>query len=256
MLGHLFRRVASDAVYVWGLLAGASALPGYTSLVYLVAFAFGYAFLSRWLTGLRQIRRIRRQAVPDTHGVQARTDRLAQLAGVPAPQVLCFSARRLQAATLGFLPGSGVILVQKDLPTVLPDLELEAILGHELGHIAHGDVFRRSVLQGLANMAALSLGYGVFAQFQAQLGTQDALILGLAAATGVLLGMAAWVAPIYQHRQEFEADIFGARLSSAPAMASALRRMTRPNAPRTPNSLHPCLEDRVNQLQSLGGYHA
>ena len=79
--------------------------------------------------------------------LQARVDRLANQAAVPAPTVRVGRERRPFAATVGFRPETSTIIVSHGLCNALSDRELEAVLAHELAHVVNRDA---AILTALA----------------------------------------------------------------------------------------------------------
>jgi heat shock protein HtpX len=82
--------------------------------------------------------RARRRAVIE-HRLQRPLERLAALADVPVPRLAVVDTKTPNAFTVGITPGRTVVAVTEGLSHVLNDRELEAVLAHELTHIANRD---------------------------------------------------------------------------------------------------------------------
>ncbi|MXV63751.1 M48 family metalloprotease [Natronorubrum sp. JWXQ-INN-674] len=83
---------------------------------------------------------------PELADVRRRVDRLAQQAGVPTPTVKIAVTRTPTALTVGYRPATSTIILSRGLVKELDSRELEAVLAHELAHVANRDAAVMSVM--------------------------------------------------------------------------------------------------------------
>jgi heat shock protein HtpX len=97
--------------------------------------------------------------------------------------------------------------------------EVEAVLGHEVSHVANGDMVTLTLIQGVLNTFVIFIARIIASQFDRG---RFLIYIGLQMAFGVLASIiVAW----FSRRREFRADAGGAQLESSAAMASALSRL-------------------------------
>ena len=158
-----------------------------------------------------------------------------------------------------------------------PD-EVEAVLGHEIGHVANGDMITLTLIQGVVNTFVLFLARVIgFAVDRVILKNEQGLGIGYWVTTivaEIVLGILASAIVMWFSRQrEFRADTAGAELAGRQKMIAALERLQRfQEAPSTmPDTLvafgistgrrqgikamfssHPPLEARIAALKSVG----
>jgi heat shock protein HtpX len=154
--------------------------------------------------------------------------------------------------------------------------EVEAVLGHEISHVANGDMVTLSLIQGVVNTFVyfLSRVVGVLVDrivFKVERGHGPAYIITVIVAQLVLGILASAVVMWFSRQREFRADQGGARLAGRDRMVSALERLRRgAQPPQLPDQLaafgisgrgkggfarlfmsHPPLEERIAALQKL-----
>ncbi len=83
---------------------------------------------------------------PELEAIRRRVDRLAQQAGVPTPTVKIAVTRTPTALTVGYRPAASTVVLSRGLVKELDDRELEAVLAHELAHVANRDAAVMSVM--------------------------------------------------------------------------------------------------------------
>jgi len=200
--------------------------------------------------------------------------RQAQAAGIGMPEVAIYDAPDVNAFATGMNRNNALVAVSTGLLQNMTRDEAEAVLGHEVSHVANGDMVTLALIQGVVNTFVIFLarlvGYVV-----------DRLVLkndrehGIAyyATTIVaelVLGVAASVIVMWFSRQrEFRADAGGASLSKREKMIAALQRLQavheQPSA--LPSQMkafgisggggisrlfmtHPPLEERIERLRA------
>jgi heat shock protein HtpX len=208
--------------------------------------------------------RARQRAVVE-HRLQRPLERLAALADVPVPRLAVVDTKTPNAFTVGITPGRTVVAVTEGLSDALTDRELEAVLAHELTHIANRDASVMTFVSFPRTIAHTLIGDDSFGAVVLFLVSPLSLPLW---ALGTLLTMT-----ISRYR-EYAADRGSALLTGAPEhLMSALRKLSDQRIPsgdlrlqgaaeafcivpvRTPRFElfmdHPPLEKRLSALEEL-----
>ena len=162
---------------------------------------------------------------PELEAIRQRVDRLAQQAGVPTPAVKIAVTRTPTALTVGYRPAASTIVLSRGLVKELDEWELEAVLAHELAHIANRDAAIMSVMTIPA------------AKAEAFLERYDgAGYLGLLAL--LLQALSRWCVIAVARYREYAADDGAVAITGDPAaLASALETLDRSVARRPATDL-------------------
>jgi heat shock protein HtpX len=188
--------------------------------------------------------------------------RQAEQAGIGMPEVAVFDSPDPNAFATGMFRNSALVAVSTGLLRLMNKQEVEAVLGHEISHVANGDMVTLTLIQGVLNTFVIFVAHIVSSQFERG---RFMVYIALQMAFGVLASMiVAW----FSRRREFRADAGGADLEGAGAMASALNRLRamRDVPSQLPKELnafgirgggmlklmatHPPLEERIARLQA------
>jgi len=188
-------------------------------------------------------------------------ERQAQHAGIGMPEVAVFDSPDPNAFATGMFRNNALVAVSTGLLRLMNKQEVEAVLGHEISHVANGDMVTLTLIQGVLNTFVLFLARIIASQFDRG---RFMIYMALQMAFGIVASMiVAW----FSRRREFRADAGGADLESPGAMAAALNRLrTMRDAPsQLPDNLtafgirgegmlklmatHPPLEERIARLQ-------
>jgi len=191
-------------------------------------------------------------------------ERQAKEAGVGMPEVAIFDSPDPNAFATGMFRNNALVAVSTGLLRLMSQSEAEAVLGHEISHVANGDMVTLTLIQGVLNTFVLFISRIIASQFDRG---RFMIYMGLQMAFGLLASMiVAW----FSRRREFRADAGGASLESPAAMASALNRLRamRDAPSQLPDNLtafgirgegmlklmatHPPLEERIARLQAQG----
>jgi heat shock protein HtpX len=189
-------------------------------------------------------------------------ERQAQKAGIGMPEVAVFDSPDPNAFATGMFRNNALVAVSTGLLRLMNKQEVEAVLGHEISHVANGDMVTLTLIQGVLNTFVLFVSRIIASQFDRG---RFFIYMALQMAFGVLASIiVAW----FSRRREFRADAGGAELESAGAMASALNRLRamRDAPSQLPDNLtafgirgegmlklmatHPPLEERIARLQA------
>ncbi len=197
----------------------------------------------------------------------------AQAAGIGMPQVAIFPSDAPNAFATGARRDAALVAVSEGLLRRMRRDEVEAVLGHEISHVANGDMVTLTLIQGVVNTFVLFLsrlvGYWVD---RVVLRNERGHGIGFFVATlvaQVVFGILASIIVMWFSRQrEFRADAGGARLSGREKMIAALERLRAQSDPEPlPDAMaafgisgkkagfsrlfmtHPPLEERIERLR-------
>src|SRR5262245_29337626 len=197
----------------------------------------------------------------------------AQAAGIGMPQVAIFQSDAPNAFATGARRDAALVAVSSGLLRGMNRDEIEAVLGHEISHVANGDMVTLTLIQGVVNTFVLFLsrvvGYWVDrVVLRNERGHGMGFFLTTMVAQ-VLFGILASVLVMwFSRRREFRADAGGARLAGREKMISALERLKRASDPEPlPDAMaafgisgrpsgisrlfmtHPPLDERIEALR-------
>jgi heat shock protein HtpX len=198
--------------------------------------------------------------------------RLAEKAGVGMPEVAIYEGEPNAFAT-GAFKNSALVAVSTGLLQSMNREEIEAVLGHELSHVANGDMVTLTLIQGVLNTFVMFLArvVGFFidkAVFRDERGTGIGYFLTVTALQIVFGLLASMIVMWFSRYREFRADAGSAKVLGTPVpMIHALARLQNMQTPELPKQLaafgisggmgsvfasHPPLEDRIRALQAMG----
>ncbi len=160
--------------------------------------------------------------------------RQAEAAGIGMPDVGVFDSPVMNAFATGMKRDDALVAVSTGLLRNMQRDEVEAVLGHEVSHVANGDMVTMALLQGVLNTFVIFFSriVGILidrAVFRIERGIGPGYWIGSIVAEIVLGIVAAMIAAWFSRRREFRADEGGARLAGRGAMISALARLGQGN---------------------------
>ncbi len=198
--------------------------------------------------------------------------RQAQQAGIGMPEVGIFETPESNAFATGMSRNSALVAVSSGLLQNMNADEVEAVIGHEMTHVANGDMVTMALMQGVVNtfvyFFATVIGHIVDrAVFKTERGYGPAYYITQMVAQIALGILASMLVMWFSRRREFRADAGGASLAGREKMIAALRALQRGHeAQDLPGQLaafgingggmsrlfmsHPPLEERIAALQN------
>lgn len=252
-------------------------------LVFCAVFGFSGSlislFMSKWLakrsTGTYIIEQPRNQ---DEQWLIDTVKSLADRAQIGMPEVGVFNSNASNAFATGWNRNDALVAVSSGLLQRFPREEVRAVLAHEIGHVANGDMVTLTLIQGVVNTFVLFfsriIGHTVDrVVFKNERGYGIAYWVTTIIAQIVLSILASMIVMWFSRWREYRADAAGAGLASTPAMIGALQRLRSEQG--LPNELpgeltafgisehlkegasrlfmsHPPLEARIQALQQAG----
>jgi heat shock protein HtpX len=204
-------------------------------LVMAAVFGFGGSIISlltsKWIakrtTGAHVIAQPRNEA---EQWLLATVRRQAQAAGIGMPEVAIYDAPEINAFATGANRNNALVAVSTGLMRAMSRDEAEAVLGHEVSHVANGDMVTMALLQGVLNTFVIVLARVVGRVIDGYIsGGRDGPGLGYYAVVFVLdmvFGLfASMIAMWFSRHREFRADSGGAALAGKHRMIAALERL-------------------------------
>jgi heat shock protein HtpX len=203
--------------------------------------------------------------------------RQADKAGIGMPEVGIFDSASPNAFATGMKRNNALVAVSTGLLNNMKRHEVEAVLGHEISHVASGDMITMTLIQGVLNAFVIFfsrvIGYAVSAALRSD--NDEGAGYGMGAFIGTIIAQivlgfaAAIIINKFSRYREFKADLGGGRLSSNQNMIDALKALQRASNPEKLEgefaafgisggkstmmklfSTHPPLEDRIAALQN------
>jgi heat shock protein HtpX len=200
-----------------------------------MVFGFGGAFVSLWMSKPMAKRMYRMQQVinpttPKERLVYNTVQELAAREGIKMPEVWVYWDDAPNAFATGPSRNNSMVAVSSGLAMALSDDELKAVLAHEMGHVANGDMVATTLLQGLMNTFVYFLA-SMIARLVASAGSRDGqmnymLYFIVDMVLQILFSILAMIVVMWHsRRREFRADAFAARAYGADSMIRALQKI-------------------------------
>ncbi len=256
---------------------------GYAGLlVFAAVFGFGGAFISlamsKWLAkrsvGAQTIERPRNAT---EQWLLQTVARQAQQAGIPMPEVAIYNSPEPNAFATGASKKSSLVAVSTGLMQSMNQAEVEAVLAHEISHIANGDMVTLTLIQGVVNTFVIFFARVIAGAIDnaTRSNSSDGRGLGGLAYFGIVMvlevvfGVLASIIVMWFSRQrEYRADLGSAQLVGKHKMIAALRRLQNAHESQLDGSMvafgiqskrsmselfmsHPPLAKRIAALEQL-----
>ncbi|MCC6200782.1 MAG: protease HtpX, partial [Moraxellaceae bacterium] len=203
----------------------------------IMCFVFGMVgstislLISKWMakrsTGTQVIENPRTE---EERWLVATVQELANKAGIKMPEVGIFPSYQSNAFATGWNKNAALVAVSTGLLQRMSRDEVKAVLGHEIGHVANGDMVTLALIQGVVNTFVMFFSriIGNFVDrvvFKNEDGPGIAYFVTSMVADLVLGILASTIVMWFSRRREFKADIAGAELAGRQSMINALRRL-------------------------------
>jgi heat shock protein HtpX len=190
--------------------------------------------------------------------------RQSKAAGIGMPEVGIFNTPDMNAFATGANRNNALVAVSTGLLQNMTREEAEAVMAHEIAHVANGDMITLTLIQGVVNVFVLVLARGLALMIDRDgrgIGYFAGFIVGQ-----VIFGFLASIVVSYFSRvREFRADQGGAKYATKQGMIGALEKLKRGQSGQLPNQLaafginsdvnklfstHPPLDDRIAALRN------
>jgi heat shock protein HtpX len=247
-------------------------------------FGFGGAFVSLLMSKWMALRSVGGEVIEQPRNETERwlmdtVGRQAQQAGIAMPQVAIYHAPDINAFATGARRDASLVAVSTGLLQNMSRDEAEAVLAHEISHIANGDMVTMTLIQGIVNTFVIFISR-IIAQIAAGFlsGNRDdeessngnpLVYFAVSMVLEILFGiLASMITMWFSRHREFHADAGSARLVGREKMIAALQRLKTSYEPQEPGSMmafcingkgksmseffmsHPPLDKRIEALRS------
>ena len=251
-------------------------------VIFSAVFGFGGSFISlaisKWMakrmTGAKVIEK---PANNMERWLIETVEKQAGIVGIRMPEVAIFPSSQMNAFATGASKNKALVAVSQGLLDNMNKGEIEAVVGHEMSHVANGDMVTLALIQGVVNTFVffLSRVIGHIVDrviLKNQRGHGIGYFVTVIFAQVVLSILASVVVMYFSRKREFVADTGGADLAGHQNMIGALKRLAQKEPEALPEQLaafgigekpksgwsqlwasHPPLEDRIKALESRAG---
>ena len=261
-------------------MLGSQGLDYQSLFIYAAVVGFGGSFISLAISKWMAIRSTGAQVIKEPSNENERwlvntVRRQAEMAGIGMPDVAIFDSPEPNAFATGMSRNSALVAVSTGLLRNMNQDQVEAVLAHEVSHVANGDMVTLTLIQGVVNtfVVFLSRLVGYFVD-RVILKNERGYGIGFwvaEMAAQVILGiLASIIVMSFSRKREYRADAGGAALAGRQKMISALQALQANRGDSTlPEEMaafgilgskkgfaalmssHPPLEERIKALQSM-----
>ncbi len=251
-------------------------------LLFAAVFGFGGSLISlaisKWsakrMTGAQVIEQ---PSNPTERWLVQTVERQAKAAGIGMPEVAIYNSPEINAFATGMSRNNALVAVSSGLLEAMTEDEAEAVLAHEVSHVANGDMVTLALIQGVVNTFVIFLSRVVGhvidrVVFKNERGHGPAFWITTIIAELLLGILASIIVMWFSRKREFKADAGGAKLAGREKMARALERLKAQHQPsQLPDQLaafgisgnigagikklfmsHPPLDERIQALRAMG----
>jgi heat shock protein HtpX len=252
-------------------------------LLFSAVFGFGGSFISlaisKWTAKRFTGAQVIDQPKNSTESWLISTvQRQAENAGIGMPEVAIYDAPDVNAFATGMSRNKALVAVSTGLLNAMTQDEAEAVLAHEISHVANGDMITLALIQGVVNTFVIFLSRVIGhlvdrVVFKTQRGHGPAFWITSIVAQLVLGVLASIIVMWFSRRREFRADAGAAQLAGSQKMIAALEKLrSSTNQPHLPDQMaalgisgtmghgfkrlfmsHPPLEERIAILKADAG---
>jgi heat shock protein HtpX len=248
-------------------------------LIFAAVMGFGGSFISLAISKWTAKRSVGAQVI-ETPRTQAEiwlvqtVRRQAQAAGIGMPEVAIYDSPEVNAFATGMNRNKALVAVSTGLLRSMSEEEAEAVLGHEVSHVANGDMVTLALIQGVVNTFVMFfsrvIGHVVDrVVFKTERGHGPAFFVTMIVAEMVLGILASIIVMWFSRQREFRADRGGASLAGRQKMIAALQALQQAHPAPLPDKMaafgiaggmggglkrlfmtHPPLEERIAALRA------
>lgn len=252
-------------------------------LIFCAVFGFSGSLISllisKWMAKrATRARVIDHATTPEEVWLVETVRQLAEQSGIGMPEVAIFPAQQSNAFATGWNRNKALVAVSEGLLQRFNKDEVRAVMAHEIGHVANGDMITLALIQGVVNtfvmFFARVIGHTVDRViFKTERGHGIGFWVTTIIAEIVLGILASMIVFWFSRRREFRADAAGASLAGRESMIGALQRLQSEVRAKVPNQMpdtltafgispgfgkkagrafmtHPPLEERIEALRT------
>jgi heat shock protein HtpX len=250
-------------------------------LIFAAVFGFGGSFISlaisKWMAKkTMRVHVIDKPRNSTEQWLLETVKRQAREAGIGMPEVGIFNSPDPNAFATGMSRNNALVAVSTGLMDRMNADEVEAVLGHEVAHVANGDMVTLALIQGVVNTFVIFMArvVGHFVDrvvFKNEQGHGPAFWITTIVAEIVFAILASIIVMWFSRQREFRADVGGAKLAGREKMIAALEKLRAVHQPsQMPDQMaafgirggmaggmkklfmtHPPLEERIMALKAM-----
>lgn len=255
--------------------AGSGMLP---TVLFASVFGMGGAFISLLLSKKSALKSSGAQIIEDPHNetqtwLLDTVRRQSEAADIGMPDVAVFNSPTLNAFATGAKRNDALVAVSSGLLNSMSREEVEAVIAHEISHVANGDMVTLTLIQGVVNtfvMVFARVVASAFSRGRGGVGGGVGYFVAYMAAQAVFGFLASLIVMWFSRQREFRADEGGASLAGKQSMIAALERLKSGQTGDLPDSMaafgispslrrgfgallrtHPPLSERIEALTQL-----
>lgn len=282
----LFLLTNLAVMFVFGIILSLTGIQGRSVqglMIMAGLFGFGGAFISLLMSKWMALRSVGGQVIENPTSEVERwllntVKRQSEQVGIKMPQVAIYDAPDINAFATGARRDASLVAVSTGLLASMSRDEAEAVIAHEISHVANGDMITMTLLQGVVNTFVIFISR-IIAQFVANFISNDDesessngnpwVYMGLSMVLEIVFGILASIITMWFSRyREFHADAGSAKLVGREKMIAALQRLKTSYEPQEESSMmafcingrnksfselflsHPPLDKRIEALRS------
>ena len=245
-------------------------------LVYSAVIGFAGSFISLFMSKFMAKKSMAVQVINEPRNSNEQwlvntVARQAEKAGIGMPEVGIFPSQAPNAFATGWNRNNALVAVSAGLLQHMTQDEIEAVLGHEVAHVANGDMVTLTLIQGVVNTFVIFLsrviGHVVDrVVFKVERGHGPAFWIVSLIAQFILGILASMIVAWFSRYREYRADFGGAKLAGRHKMISALKRLQQSQNESLPDEMaafgiagtkmadlfasHPPLAERIKALEN------
>lgn len=244
-------------------------------LVFAALFGFGGALISlaisKWMAKRSMgVRVITQPANPTEQWLVNTVRAQAEQAGIGMPEVGIFDSPQPNAFATGARRDAALVAVSSGLLRSMSQKEAEAVLAHEVSHVANGDMVTLTLIQGIVNTFVIFLARVIGGLVDRREDGRGMAYFATVMVAELVLGiLASMIVMWFSRQREFRADAGGAHLAGTANMIGALERLKAAHPQALPSQMaafgiaggpgaglkrlfmsHPPLDERIAALRN------
>lgn len=270
-------------MFVFGIILSIFGVNAHSTLgllIFAAIFGFGGSFISLLLSKTMALRAVGGKIITDPRNAQEQwlvdiVSRQANILKIKIPEIAIYQANDINAFATGATKNNSLVAVSSGLLSAMTQDEAEAVIGHEMSHVANGDMVTMTLLQGVLNTFVIFISRIIASMVTKVLEEKSEGLSTLAYYVIVMIFetifgiLASIIAMWFSRYREFHADAGSAKLVGAAKMIAALEKLKISHEPNEEASIlafcingekkakfsqlflsHPPLDKRIEALRN------
>lgn len=270
-------------MFVFGIILSIFGVNAHSTLgllIFAAIFGFGGSFISLLLSKTMALRAVGGKIITDPRNAQEQwlvdiVSRQANILKIKTPEIAIYQANDINAFATGATKNNSLVAVSSGLLSAMTQDEAEAVIGHEMSHVANGDMVTMTLLQGVLNTFVIFISRIIASMVTKVLEEKSEGLSTLAYYVIVMIFetifgiLASIIAMWFSRYREFNADAGSAKLVGAAKMIAALEKLKISHEPNEEASIlafcingekkakfselflsHPPLDKRIEALRN------